>query len=364
MRYGLGSLITEVLKKAVENLVEIRAMTDLDVKASYLQEMCLTIRGLCIHDDDRRDMSCAYDNGKYFLSADGVVNALLTLAKDFLLCPRVAAASLAGLKQFVLSEEAVQVVCMHGAMELPAGILGWSDAPLILVRSAAGLMRNICADDKRKNKLVQDGILYHLVKAMSDERYNIDSQFVDNAAACLAAICLRSQTNSRAVVECCAMEALIVGMRRHFDKPALQRQACLAVRNIAARGGDDMKSRLLDLGLEGVLRSAGMLQGAVDEAYAALRDLNCEVSFVTVMSDGSAVPLYEQFGNGKKLQFNPVYDETDDLDDRVVAEARAPFAKEESEEDSPPKTVFSAPNAAAVSDHGHDHSHNGDGSCC
>lgn len=349
MRGGLGTLIAEMLKTEVAGAADLASLTDLDPKAAYLQEMCLAIRGLCIHDDLRRDMSSAYDNGKFFLSADGVVVALLALSKNFKLSPRVSAAALAGLKQFVLSEEAVQVVCMHGAMDIPAGVLGWADAPLILVRSVAGLMRNLCADDKRKNKLVQDGILHHLVRVMSDDRYNVDTQFVDNAAACLAAISLRSQSNSRSIVECGAIEPLIVAMRKHFDKASFQRQACLAIRNIAARGGDDMKTILLDLGMEGVLRNAGALQGAVDEAYAALRDLNCEVSFVSVSVDGSALPVYEQFGTGKNLQFNPVFDETCDINDRVEAEARAPFAKEEV---APPHS----------SDHSHDHSH-GDGCC-
>ena len=305
-------------------------------------------------------MSSAYDNGKFFLSADGVVQALLKLSKDFVLSPRVAAAALAGLKQFVLSEEAVQVVCMHGAMDIPAGVLGWTDAPLLLVRSVAGLMRNLCADDKRKNKLVQGGILHHIVRVMSDDKYNVDAQLMDNAAACLAAISLRSQSNSRAIVECGAIEPLIVGMRKHFDKPAFQRQACLAIRNIAARGGDDMKSVLLGLGIEGVLRNAGAMQGAVDEAYAALRDLNCEVSFVSVNMDGSALPVYEQFGTGKKLQFNPVFDETYDITDRVESEARAPFAKEE----SVPETVFKAVEAVGAPDHGHSHDHSHGDGCC
>ena len=348
----MGVLIADILKSSVGNEQELSDLTDLSSKASFLQEMCLTIKGLCVHDDLRRDMSSAYDNGKYFLSADRVAKGLLMLAKDFVLAPRLASAALSGMKQFVLSEEAVQVICrLHGAMELPPGILAWKEAPLILVRSIAGLMRNLCADDKRKNKLVQDGILPLLVNVMTDEKYNIDVQFMDNAAACLAAISLRSQSNSRAIVECGAIEALIVGMRKHYDKASFQRQACLAVRNIAARGGETMKSTLLGLGIEGVLRNAGALQGAVDEAYAALRDLNCEVSFVSVMSDGSAAPVYEQFGTGKKLRFNPVFDETSDLNSRVEAEARAPFAKEDA-----PNTVFDAkvtsmlPDSAETSD--------------
>jgi hypothetical protein len=47
-------------------------------------------------------------------------------------------------------------------------------------------------------------------------------------------------------------------------------------RNIAARCPEH-RLALLDEGCEELLRTAGKHQGAVDEAYAALRDLQCEV---------------------------------------------------------------------------------------
>ena len=135
---------------------------------------------------------------------------------------------------------------------------------------------------------------------------------------------------------------VIRAMRRHPSKGALQRQACLAVRNIAARS-PALRDELLGAGVEGVLRDAGKLQGAVDEAYAALRDLGCEVQFVKVSSDGQVAAAYEEFGGGqKKLNFNPDFDTSNNISDRVSEEAHAPF-----------------PNCDAYDghDHGHDHGH-------
>ncbi|CAN0054579.1 unnamed protein product, partial [Hapterophycus canaliculatus] len=57
---------------------------------------------------------------------------------------------------------------------------------------------------------------------------------------------------------------------------ALTTQACLCIRNIAARG-PSLRAGLLDDGCEPALREAGKLRGCVDEAYGALRDLQCEV---------------------------------------------------------------------------------------
>lgn len=62
-------------------------------------------------------------------------------------------------------------------------------------------------------------------------------------------------------------------------KPRLgERQACLCIRNIAARG-PTLRPAMLDEGCEAVLREAGKLRGCIDEAYGALRDLKCEVRY-------------------------------------------------------------------------------------
>jgi len=42
----------------------------------------------------------------------------------------------------------------------------------------------------------------------------------------------------------------------------------------------EIRGVILDAGAEDVLRAAGRYQSVVDEAYGALRDLNCEVRIV------------------------------------------------------------------------------------
>ena len=53
-------------------------------------------------------------------------------------------------------------------------------------------------------------------------------------------------------------------------------QVLTSCRNVAARCPEH-RLAILDEGAEDLLRAAGKHQGAVDEAYAALRDLQCEV---------------------------------------------------------------------------------------
>lgn len=59
-------------------------------------------------------------------------------------------------------------------------------------------------------------------------------------------------------------------------------QACLCIRNIAARG-PDLRQTMLDEGCEAALRDAGKISGCVDEAYMALRDLRCEVTAIVAL---------------------------------------------------------------------------------
>lgn len=80
---------------------------------------------------------------------------------------------------------------------------------------------------------------------------------------------LRSPTNANRIVSTGALDIIVTVMRKYSQKGSLQRQACLAIRNIAARS-PDLRNIILDAGVEPVLRAAGCLPDALDEAYGIL----------------------------------------------------------------------------------------------
>ncbi len=258
MKGGVGDIIISLLKFDKDSSLnnEWNLATE---------EACRSLRGFCIHDDTRRDMSCAYDNGKFFLASDSM-NELMKLCKDFKNQTQLAIAALSAARQLILTEESVKLASQYGAMTLPYEIFAWEQSPLSLVRSVTALMRNLCADDERKSKLVNDGTLLSMLKALSTEEYATDYSFVEHALACIAAMTLRCPGNSSKIMEFGTAELIVKSMRRHKDKAALLRQGCLAVRNIAARC-PEYRGNLLDAGFEPVLRDAGRFQDAVDEAY-------------------------------------------------------------------------------------------------
>ena len=297
--------------------------------APLVSDACVVLKGLCVHDDLRREMSCAMDNGKYFLSCAGLVASLMAMAAAFAQVPAVAGQALAASKTLITTEEAVKMFALHGAMALPSQILAYSLAEPSLVRYCLGLMRNLCADDVRKDKLVADGSMRLCVAAMSQEANVADWTLMEHGAACLAAMSLRSPSNSYKIAETGAIDILVKGMRRYPQHGAFQRQCALCIRNIAARC-PDLRSNMLDTGAENVLRAAGRLQEAVDEAYAALRDLGCEVHKVKIGADGTVEAAYEQFGE-KKSSFKAVWDDdpvvsqVSNIEEAIQREAHAPF---------------------------------------
>ena len=105
-------------------------------------------------------------------------------------------------------------------------------------------------------------------------------------------------------------------MRSHPGAIGLQRQGCLALRNLVARSPEELRKPLLDAGAEDVLRAASMSsQDNVDVAYAALRDLGVDISIKTFVPDGDSVKIIEKarFGDGEKRNFNHTFDESGDV---------------------------------------------------
>jgi hypothetical protein len=95
--------------------------SDVSFPTHLALEICILFKKLCTHDDIRKEMSCAYENGRRFLS-EGFVSLLMGLSRDFKDETDLAVAALSAVRQIVVSEEAVKAVAKHGAMELPATV--------------------------------------------------------------------------------------------------------------------------------------------------------------------------------------------------------------------------------------------------
>lgn len=227
MRHGLGNIIVSILSSYKDS--------DLDVYSNSVftlyREVCLAMKGLCIHDDIRREMSCAYDNGRFFNNSQIVAPILMKFSSKYVINELLASSALSAARSLITTEEAVKIMTQHGAMNIPKSVLGHScralnttgyintissvvsddsslglthnikdDLTVELIRSTLGLMRNLCADDKRKDKLVSDGSLELMIQTMTIDKYANDALLVEHGLACLAAMSLRSPFNSTKIV--------------------------------------------------------------------------------------------------------------------------------------------------------------------
>ena len=323
MKKGMGDIIVTTLSHSRTSFIS----TGDYLWASVVESACLLMRGLCIHDDLRKEMSCAYDNGRFFINAPTLVPGLMKSSSKFHIHPSIASAAHSGAKNLITTEEAVKVMTNHGAMILPLAILNFPNAPILLLRSLFGVIRNLCADDIRKTKLAIDGSLQLMLASLNLKTYNTDSLLMEHGIACCAAMSLRSPSNSARIVEYGGPQLIVKTMHAFLDKDALLRQGALCLRNIAGRC-PEFVTILLDAGAEAVLRLAGKHQDCIDEAYAALRDLGCEVQYVKFSEDGKLESIFEHFGKNQKLNFNPVRDDRDNFTQRMQDEAKAPFAND------------------------------------
>jgi len=93
---------------------------------------------------------------------------------------------------------------------------------------------------------------------------------------------------------------------------------------MAARTSNTRKAEIREKDAAFLLQQAGSHPEALDEAYAAMRDLEIEANILTLQEDGSLSSTRAQgFGVGNR-NFNPVFEASNDIDRRVQQEARAP----------------------------------------
>eukprot|EP00903_Cladosiphon_okamuranus_P005933 g5863.t1 len=283
------------------------------------KEACYALRSLTMGDDRRKEFSCAYDNVKTLVSA-GAIPLLLDTARAFEGDSTTLSSVYLALKQLAANDESVKLIVDKGGLDLVSGAVVNFPLEALVCRTALALFRNISANDVLKTRLLQEGGLRLVLGCMS--QHTNDKTLQEHGCATMAAMALRSPSNGAQIVQEGGITAVLAAMRTHPTVQPLQRQACLCIRNIAARA-PGLRSDLLDDGCETAVRNAGKLRGCIDEAYAALRDLHCEVGLVTMGEDGKVQVGVKAFGE-EKPNFNPTPQETKDLAQRIEGNAQAP----------------------------------------
>jgi hypothetical protein len=88
-----------------------------------LEKSCLLLRELCIHNDNRSEMSSSFDNGKYFIKQSALIPNLILLIHQYQSFPLLSSNALLAMKAMITTNEAVQIISLHGIIELLSNIL-------------------------------------------------------------------------------------------------------------------------------------------------------------------------------------------------------------------------------------------------
>ena len=103
---------------------------------------------------------------------------------------------------------------------------------------------------------------------------------LEQALAALSNFALRQADNCRVIAGANGVELAVAAMRRHPESAALQRSACLALRNMCTHRTSELRALILDAGAEPLFRLARNThpRACDDVAFAALRDLGCSTT--------------------------------------------------------------------------------------
>ena len=184
-----------------------------------------------------------------------------------------------------------------------------------LAGATLGLFRNLCANDEIKSTLCKTSLeaILHVM-----EQHSTNATVQEHGCGILGAMALRQPRNATKICEAGGVAYILRAMEQFPNKVPLQRQGCLAIRNIASRLSPEQKQSILEADIGGTSRNIGGAehilktiaakhQDSIDEAYAALRDLGITAVMYKYDEKGQLTTTTQMFGSVKS-NFRPVYE--------------------------------------------------------
>ncbi|KAG8229405.1 hypothetical protein J437_LFUL000926 [Ladona fulva] len=252
MEAGIAELLVGILSKESS-------------PANLVQEVCKVCRALVQDDDIRVPYGKAHDHARILA---GNCNALVVLTKllsSFKTDQTILFEILSTMSSLSVRHEFCQAIDDVGGVQLVMDVLVSFPDSEKLVRQSMKLLKGLSGNDDVKKNIVDAGSSPAVISA---------------GCSLIAALTLRSPTNSGKAHENSIEDVLVQVMKVHSENPEVMRLASLAVRNMVSRN-KSLSEHFLKLGVADLLYEAIKKHKVSCEANAkgALRDLNCPVEF-------------------------------------------------------------------------------------
>lgn len=245
------------------------------------------LRALTRDDDPRVPFGKATEHAKMIADdADGLKRILVVLQASGT-CdpeaaeadPKTAAELFKTLSQLATRDEFCKSIVDFGCLDYVLPALARFNSNESVAHSGCTLLRAVSGNDEVKKIIGDRGGIGIIVDTMQAQLKS--EKVAEQGSAAFAALCLKTSANAVAVASANGPHVIVKTMYMHPNAKKLQRQACMALRNIVVRN-PELIDNVLGEGAENAINVA--LQNhpddCKDEAKAALRDLGCKVALV------------------------------------------------------------------------------------
>ncbi|XP_067932090.1 armadillo repeat-containing protein 6-like [Watersipora subatra] len=240
---------------------------------AIVREVCQTFRTLTLDDDPRVPFGKAHDHAKMIVTEAGALELLLDVALSHK-SDAVLADIFATLGRLAVRNEFCQKIVDLGGLTLMLDLLTRNIKHKVIVTNIIGVFKAIAGNDNVKVAITKSDAPAIIVSAI--DHHQTSEALCANSCACLATISLRNPENVKRIMECHGHTAVIQCMKLHPNSTQVQKQACMAIRNLVSRTRENNEA-ILGLGAEELINRAMTVPDCKDEAKAALRDLDCNV---------------------------------------------------------------------------------------
>ncbi|XP_030396230.1 armadillo repeat-containing protein 6 isoform X1 [Gopherus evgoodei] len=257
--------------------------------AGVVREASSALRVMTFDDDIRVPFGHAHDHAKMIVSENNGLKILIEAAKAFTDNSSVLRELCATLARLSVRNEFCQEIVDLGGLNFMVALLADCIDHQELVKQVLSAMWAISGNDDVKDAIVNTGGTDLIVLAMSHHLaspqlfqamiplFLLVLQICEQGCAALCMLALRKPENCKVIMEGGGALIALQAMKMHPREVAVQKQACMLIRNLVSRNRD-FSQAILEMGAENLIVAARAVhQDCDDIAKAALRDLGCKV---------------------------------------------------------------------------------------
>ncbi|NXQ01170.1 ARMC6 protein, partial [Vidua macroura] len=243
--------------------------------AEVVRTAASALRVMTFDDDIRVPFGHAHDHAKMIVLENDGLRVLIEAAKAFTDNSGVLSELCATLSRLSVRNEFCQEIVDLGGLNFMVALLADCMEHPDVVKQVLSAIRAVAGNDDVKDAIVDAGATDLIVLAISHHLGN--PQICEQGCAALCMLALRKPENCGVIMESGGALAALQAMKAHPREVAVQKQACMLIRNLVSRSRD-LSRPILEMGAELLITEARAAHRDCDDvARAALRDLGCKV---------------------------------------------------------------------------------------